>query len=285
MALEHERPPAAPGQQVQPCLQDPIPARGCSWEQGGHSQKCFKAGVGVERFGTVFLGGGGLKVQPSLAADSCTICFLKHFLCSRSVGGAVPAQESWGRHRACVGIVAAGSGTLTGHSVPFLLCLYEWVSKTSTVSSCSSHHEHAQEEICSSQFPHRGFGCLESLSSGAEMLLSHSSVAVLVSVLPSWCLPTEGSCRSFCRCKPGLCQTPLVLLLLPCFLCSRSSQCSWRVGCFAVSLAHFLHLKSLMATCCCSSTWIWELSYVSLLVACGCLSGLCVGAQTFVILG
>lgn len=105
----------------------------------------------------------GMKLQPSLAAGSCTSCFLKQFHCSRSVGDAVPGQESWGRHRACDGIVPAGSGTLSGHSVPFLLCLYEWVSKPTTVSSCWSHHEPAPEEICSSQFCHRGFGCLESL--------------------------------------------------------------------------------------------------------------------------
>lgn len=154
MALEHECPPTAPGQQVQPCLQGPTPARGCSWEQGVIHRNASKLVLVLKGLAQSCLVWGGVKLQPSLAADSCTICFLKHFFCCRSVGGAVAAQECWEGTGACDGIVPAGSGTLTGRSVPFLLCLYEWVSKTSTVSSCSSHHEPAQEEICSSQFHH-----------------------------------------------------------------------------------------------------------------------------------
>lgn len=83
---------------------------------------------------------------------------------------------------------------------------------------------------------------------------------------------------------------PIVLLLLPCFLCSCNSQCSWRVvGMFCCFFSPFLTsevlvghllLQFILESC----TWIWELSYVSLCVACGFLSGLCVRAQTSVIL-
>lgn len=55
MALEHECPPTAPGQQVQPCLQGHIPSSGMLLGAGGDPSKWLKAAAAVVKGGAIRL--------------------------------------------------------------------------------------------------------------------------------------------------------------------------------------------------------------------------------------
>lgn len=89
-----------------------------------------------------------------------------------------------------------------------------------------------------------------------------------------WFCHCQGSCRSLA------CASPLVLLLLLQF--PAGIFCSFFTP-FLTSevLGGHLLLQFILGSC----SWIWELSDVSVLVACGFLSGFCVRTDTLLILG